>query len=544
MASSFYQPLPSPNHIRVLDLSTTSSKDQQPEIVECSLRLLDLSDPDNEASYDAVSYTWKSEPGEPDGIGHIMCSGHELPVGRNLYEALKQLRTASEAQLLWADAICINQNDLEERAQQVRLMGSVFHKARCVHCWLGIGDDESRLALRNIGRLGCALREKLTGTHEASEQEIRPRFNDPAIFERIEQRPWTDLEWYDIGQNFGRAWFSRAWTLQELTLATSSMMWIGSQTCKGTDLSAFIDFISRMGWAYPIHDRCGFVSQRGAEALIGCESLRLWQGDRSIRQHAISNLLVGGTTMYGKQAHTVEALSGYLVETCRGRHTTDPRDCVFAPLALVVVYLEVIGPVLVTPQTTMSDYTLSAGPIYIDFTSWLIKGTRSLTIIGQAERTQQFDEAVSLATLGQKLPSWAPDYSCRAKRLLVPSRRQTAFDVVAPASAWDACSGQQLMSTFVDQQSHLHLDGYRLTTVRQSQPACGESGYHMLRLLALAEGLYEGRSDLDWVQQLAEVLAGGSPSVTRAKEDFRTQFGHCVAIDSTMSAILRMLFYG
>ena len=154
MASSLYQPLPSSNHIRVLDLSDPTVPAKNSKNVRCNLHLLDMSRQDSEATYDAFSYTWKSEPGEYDGFVNIACSGHELRIGRNLFEALSQLRTVPGVKYLWADAICINQDDLQERAKQVRLMGSIFHKARRVHCWLGVGDDEARLALYNAGRLG------------------------------------------------------------------------------------------------------------------------------------------------------------------------------------------------------------------------------------------------------------------------------------------------------------------------------------------------------------------------------------------------------
>ena len=45
----------------------------------------------------------------------------------------------------WVDAICINQNDLEERSAQVQVMPQIYSKASCVIVWLG---DDSQMIFR------------------------------------------------------------------------------------------------------------------------------------------------------------------------------------------------------------------------------------------------------------------------------------------------------------------------------------------------------------------------------------------------------------
>jgi hypothetical protein len=39
--------------------------------------------------------------------------------------------------LLWVDAICINQDDIEERNRQVKLMAFIYSRALAVLVWLG-----------------------------------------------------------------------------------------------------------------------------------------------------------------------------------------------------------------------------------------------------------------------------------------------------------------------------------------------------------------------------------------------------------------------
>jgi hypothetical protein len=62
---------------------------------------------------------------------------HELRVATNLEQAIKHIRSKFAPIFLWADAICINQEDQREREHQVTLMSQVYQKAERVFIWLG-----------------------------------------------------------------------------------------------------------------------------------------------------------------------------------------------------------------------------------------------------------------------------------------------------------------------------------------------------------------------------------------------------------------------
>ena len=51
--------------------------------------------------------------------------------------------------VIWIDAICINQQDEDERSWQVQQMSD----AHQVVIWLGLGDEESRIALQGVDLL-------------------------------------------------------------------------------------------------------------------------------------------------------------------------------------------------------------------------------------------------------------------------------------------------------------------------------------------------------------------------------------------------------
>jgi hypothetical protein len=52
-----------------------------------------------------------------------------------------------EVDLLWIDALCINQADTAERNAQVQRMGALYARADRVLAWLGAEDDDSDLAM-------------------------------------------------------------------------------------------------------------------------------------------------------------------------------------------------------------------------------------------------------------------------------------------------------------------------------------------------------------------------------------------------------------
>lgn len=91
------------------------------------------------APYEAVSYVWgtgtrcselRCNEGDDDG-------GGILPLTQSIDDALERLRLVDRPRRLWADQICINQEDVGERSQQVRLMNEIYRGAERVLVWLG-----------------------------------------------------------------------------------------------------------------------------------------------------------------------------------------------------------------------------------------------------------------------------------------------------------------------------------------------------------------------------------------------------------------------
>lgn len=94
-------------------------------LLHCSVEEVNLS-PDLE--YEALSYTWfiDGDFGSPvqGTMRTIICNGETYQVHQNLYNGLLQLRELKRHLPIWIDAICINQNDIDEKSAQVSRLWS------------------------------------------------------------------------------------------------------------------------------------------------------------------------------------------------------------------------------------------------------------------------------------------------------------------------------------------------------------------------------------------------------------------------------------
>lgn len=143
-----YSPLaPGPNSFRLLEILPADElkPSSQPKCRlynyspdECSIPIPD---------YEALSYVW----GHPHKTKSIEVNEKILYITENLYAALMQLRIRG-VQWTWIDAICINQDNKQERGHQVRSMARIYGKAHHVIVWLGeeaCGSDIAFEAIRN-----------------------------------------------------------------------------------------------------------------------------------------------------------------------------------------------------------------------------------------------------------------------------------------------------------------------------------------------------------------------------------------------------------
>jgi hypothetical protein len=89
-----------------------------------------------------LSYTWADESDKPDKPGDAVRPGgppRERPlfisrkwrilgITKNCEAALKDIREPGKDRLLWIDAICINQENPDEKSVQIGLMSKIYSK--------------------------------------------------------------------------------------------------------------------------------------------------------------------------------------------------------------------------------------------------------------------------------------------------------------------------------------------------------------------------------------------------------------------------------
>ncbi|KAI8716452.1 HET domain-containing protein [Fusarium sp. LHS14.1] len=210
-----------------------------PGQVDCDLRAVVYRCPLLAANnFQAVSYTWGSSE-----LSHSLWTPEgTIKLSASLHATLRCIRHEKQPVLLWADGICINQRDDNEKAEQIRLLPQVFQRATCVLACLGSDSkgDGAMEALMQI-RVHDALPEDWPKDLAHMPQAWRKRGIPPP----------NDPIWADIGALFERPWFERAWIIQELLVATSVRVICGKWMIDWSDLLAVMRVIARASQPSP-----------------------------------------------------------------------------------------------------------------------------------------------------------------------------------------------------------------------------------------------------------------------------------------------------
>jgi hypothetical protein len=94
--------------------------------------------------FNALSYAW----GDRDQSTLVSAAGGptSIEVAPNLRSMTNHIWSSSPERAIWIDALCINQQNITERTQQVPLLTKIFALASKVLIWLGDKDGTSPLA--------------------------------------------------------------------------------------------------------------------------------------------------------------------------------------------------------------------------------------------------------------------------------------------------------------------------------------------------------------------------------------------------------------
>lgn len=228
--------LPEDDSIRVLELQPGEQADD----LHVNLHVITLS---SRTPYIAISYVW----GAPDDRTTIHCHGKAMRIPQNLTDVLKVLRDTRSPRLLWADSICIDQeNNNREKTRQVALMGKIYEQASEVRVWLGSDPDGTAASafslVRQIARHEHPL---LPRKHTDLQllQEDEPISDLVHMMDQANLRDFENFEdheaerWRHLAELYRRPWFTRLWVIQEVGLASQAWVMFGSEIIAWREIS-------------------------------------------------------------------------------------------------------------------------------------------------------------------------------------------------------------------------------------------------------------------------------------------------------------------
>lgn len=168
--------------------------------------------------YCAVSYAW----GEPKFTENLEVKSNGdtsyLRITPTVNALLRRLRTYNVKSHIWIDAICINQADDDEKAQQIPVMGHIYKDAKVVHIWLGHDDTMT-------GRVFKFIREA-SRLPKVEKSEMASRM--AKLMKKVFGGGDGLLGLWYFGEFAARPWFARRWVIQEACLAQHAIIHCGS----------------------------------------------------------------------------------------------------------------------------------------------------------------------------------------------------------------------------------------------------------------------------------------------------------------------------
>ena len=207
-----YKPLTRPQtDCRLLCIQPGRTSDA----IICTTEVVELAEATGR--YHALSYCWGSQ----ERTRPITCDGQMLHVTPNLESALKRLRAPNVARDFWVDQLCIDQDNLREKEQQIGLMTNIYRQSSKVLIWLGDDLEETRKAYKIIGRL-LKLDPFAHSRHNNSNdnQGLQTRGSIGLDQLKAQGLPGPkDPGWQELRNLLSRPWFSRLWTIQEAAVA-------------------------------------------------------------------------------------------------------------------------------------------------------------------------------------------------------------------------------------------------------------------------------------------------------------------------------------
>ncbi|OTA54026.1 HET-domain-containing protein [Hypoxylon sp. EC38] len=356
--------------------------------------------------FTALSYVW----GDPAATERITVNGHFVSVTANLASALRHIyhhwrqEFGSQSHTgkfrLWADALCINQKDVQEKNHQVPLMRSTYSSANPVICWLSTTDPQIHLAFDTIQLLHTEW-EKLSIEELLTFDWIR---SHPSLRVTPEEEYPLNHRWEAIQQFTKLTYFRRTWILQEVVLGKKVIIACDNRAIEWPQVQSVVER------ATTLSDKIG----RGSIDWPTFICPNIWKAIKSVRVHwaPILFFFYAGahrTRFRESDPTTIDwqlaAVAGRILQA------TNPKGHVYGLMGIFRIHL-------------VPDYNenTSVAIVYRDYVCAWLKDWK-LGLCGNVE--EHYFLLYSGSYLGEpelKPPSWVPNFPA------LSTHRQAIYD--------------------------------------------------------------------------------------------------------------------
>jgi len=362
--------------------------------------------------YEAVSYVW----GNPRNRHDLTVDGDILSVTENLHGALTAFRhhpisggsdgsVRRRVRRLWADALCINQENVPERTAQLELMGPIFAGARRVLAWIGWeeGEEGRRHTQDAIRFIHSFMEDPERGLRDARilllhhDVSVIGPPSRLALLSEDDQRLFEDqaVKWEAVKLFFDIEYFHRAWIVQELGLAQEAILYTALKpsddercTNPAEDHSLELDFVD-----WPLVGRFTQFLDYRAASLVTHLDLKSWVAHHILM---VWEKNADGTPRcdFLTAMHWVRILG-----------VTDALDRVFSLLGHPHAVMD--GHLVIKP-----NYTVTRGVLYTQLAANFIRKTKSLQAVNLVDHEEDpCEESRTWDPQDEgRMPSWVPDW--------------------------------------------------------------------------------------------------------------------------------------
>lgn len=386
--SALYQPLDNnAREVRMVTLSLASQGHEQLELtLEDKLPLASFGDSTYALSYAAGAHTQteviRVSAGEKNA---------EFNAFATLAKALRALRDLAPdvavipdaVRHIWADQICINQSDPDERAYQVEHMREIYQSVDATVIYLG----EDKYDGRALAYLKTVIEYCSEGLSRPSDNEWNDVLNQAAewIVEHVRNPDHAD-DWWAVRALFEAPWWKRGWVCQEAVVSANAVIFHGSSAMHIAPFTVAATVFLRARRNLIIELR-----QQIADRNVAAGDLNLVH---SFDPNQVDFILQTSADWWERKNTAFEDIKP-LLRHARNCETGDPRDRVYAFIGLA------------DPAYCIKpSYKLGASETFMQTAACIIRKGKRLQVVFDAMHNSGMPD----------LPSWAADWTTPTQR--------------------------------------------------------------------------------------------------------------------------------